>query len=233
MNINRPKAVLIDFYGTIAEEIRAPVEEIRHRILRAAPSGISENEFMRCWTEEFLRLCAECNGPSFRLQRDIERLSLQHALEQFSIALESKELSRLLSDYRASPQLFPESEKVLARCRIPVCLVSNIDNMEIRLALERTGLRFDCIVTSEDCRYYKPRREVFEKALSLLGVPAEEVLHAGDSLQSDIEGAKALGIKTLWINRRQRSLVRDAVRPDYVSRDLEGLLKILGMDEVK
>ena len=86
-------------------------------------------------------------------------------------------------------------------------------------------------MTSEDCRAYKPRGEVFEKALSLLGASAQEVLHVGDSLSSDVRGAKAVGIRALWINRNNRPAASAGEAPDYVSTDLNGLLEILGSGE--
>ena len=66
------------------------------------------------------------------------------------------------------------------------------------------GLSFDSVVTSEDCRSYKPRKEIFEKALDLMGVDAEEVVHIGDSFSSDVLGAYNAGIDGIWINRKGR-----------------------------
>lgn len=136
--------------------------------------------------------------------------------------------SQLLYAYWSQPTLFSESREVLARCNLPICLVSNIDNAELDSALRYNKLHFDLIVTSEDCRAYKPRREMFEKALLLLGLSREEVLHVGDSLGSDVRGAKAWGIPVLWLNRKNRPIPTGASAPDYITADLEGLLNILG-----
>ena len=40
-----------------------------------------------------------------------------------------------------------------------------------------------------------------ELALDKTGLAPEEVIHIGDSISSDVKGASALGIKTLWLNR--------------------------------
>ncbi|MEJ6550924.1 HAD family hydrolase [Corynebacterium sp. USCH3] len=55
-------------------------------------------------------------------------------------------------------------------------------------------------VTSEEVRSYKPRAELFDAGLGLLGLPAEQVLHVGDSLRADIAGAQGLGIDAAWVN---------------------------------
>jgi FMN phosphatase YigB (HAD superfamily) len=103
-------------------------------------------------------------------------------------------------------------------------LVSNIDNEILNSALLNNQLSFDFIVTSEDCRAYKPRPELFDKALSLLNLTSKEVLHVGDSLGSDIQGAKAMGIPALWINRKNRpfpSVIEK--QPNHVSTNLKGI----------
>jgi FMN phosphatase YigB (HAD superfamily) len=83
------------------------------------------------------------------------------------------------------------------------------------------------VVTSEDCKAYKPRSEPFKKALSILNLANEEVLHVGDSIRSDIQGAKAMRIPVLWINRKKRSFPAKLQHPDYTSIDLKGILEIL------
>ena len=68
---------------------------------------------------------------------------------------------------------------------------------------------------------------MFEKALSLLGLSNRNVLHVGDSLSSDVWGAREFGIPVLWINRKGRELPANREPPDYVSTDLTGILNIL------
>lgn len=66
-------------------------------------------------------------------------------------------------------------------------------------------IKMASFVTSEDARSYKPRPEIFLRALELMDVKPEEVLHVGDSLSSDVAGAKRLGIKTCWLNRNRKN----------------------------
>jgi 2-haloalkanoic acid dehalogenase type II len=222
-----PKAILLDFYGTVVEEIRLPVREICRRISAASPTEINEMDVVGHWAKAFIALCSQSFGGSFQLQKILEQRSLQEAFDYFKISLDSHSLSRLLSEYRSCPALFPESRSVLSLCRIPICLLTNIDNREIRSAVAYHKLHFTHIVTSEDCRAYKPRPETFQKALSRLGLPPQAVLHVGDSLQSDIRGARELGIPVLWINRREKTLAEGDLRPEYTSPDLTGLLEVL------
>ncbi len=67
--------------------------------------------------------------------------------------------------------------------------------------IEFHGLTPTDVFTSEDARAYKPRKELFEFALRTTGLKADEVIHIGDSLCSDVKGASSVGINALWLNR--------------------------------
>jgi 2-haloalkanoic acid dehalogenase type II len=227
MNGKRPQAILLDFYGTVVEEIHLPVKSICERVCAISTNNIKEFDFIQYWVRIFSRLSEDSYGPNFRLQKDIEQQSLQAAVDHFHINLDAVDLGRGLQDYRSHPMLFPESKAVLDSINIPICLITNIDNAEIQAALRFTGLRFDFVVTSEDCRAYKPRPEVFQKALSVVGLTSSEVLHAGDSWQGDIQGAQQSGIPVLWIDRRKRPLPPGTTPPDFIASDLNGLTSLL------
>ena len=199
-----PRALLLDFYGTVVEEDAVPIGRICDKISEACLLAITAVDVGSYWSRIFAQLCSQSFGTTFRSQRELERLSLQRVLQHYKADLDGDALSHILYEYWAQPTIFPESREVLAQCRIPICLVSNIDNADLQSALRHNDLSFDWVVTSEDCRAYKPRAEVFEKALSLLDLSAGEVLHVGDSLSSDVRGAKSQGIPALWINRKKR-----------------------------
>lgn len=222
-----PRALLLDFYGTVVEEDDILIGKICDRISKASPLAVTAAKVSSYWGRMFHQMCSQSFGNTFQPQRELERLSLQRVLQHYKADLDGDALSQILYDYWAHPTIFPESREVLVQCRLPACLVSNIDNAELRSALEHNSLCFDWIVTSEDCRAYKPRGEMFQKALSLLGLPKSEILHVGDSLGSDVRGAKSQGIPVLWINRKARSVPCGDETPDYVSSDLTGLLRIL------
>lgn len=83
------------------------------------------------------------------------------------------------------------------------------------------------MITSEQAKYSKPRKEIFLYALERTGLKAEEVIHVGDSLQSDVACPREAGIKSIWLNREAIPV------PDGVvcAEGLADVLKIL--DEVQ
>jgi HAD superfamily hydrolase (TIGR01493 family) len=222
-----PKGILLDFFGTVVEDIKDPAEEIYDRILASSQTEFSMATMLSYWSRIFSRLCNNSYGAEFKLQKDIEIQSLQETLDYFKIHLDARMFGQRLSDYRAHPVLFAESKTILSQCQVPISLVTNIDNAAIQAAVQSCGLHFDYIVTSEDCKTYKPRREIFEKALSLLRISPDEALHIGDSYKYDVEGAKALGIRVMWVDRLKRVSSGTEVKPDYIAANLTGLLDIL------
>ena len=95
------------------------------------------------------------------------------------------------------PPIFEEAKQFFEICPVPIYIVSNIDRDDILKAIEFHGLTPTEVFTSEDAKSYKPRKELFEFALKSVGLPAEQIVHIGDSLNSDINGALAVGINAI------------------------------------
>ena len=217
------RAVFLDFYGTVVAEDNPVIGRISTRIAAASPQEPAPREIWSFWYQEFLRLCRTSYGLAFRLERALEMESMQRTLDHFAAPLDAEEMCQGLFDYWARPDIFQESPEAIEACPLTVCLVSNVDNADLASALAHAKLSFEFVVTSEDVRGYKPRPEMFARALSLLGVRPDEALHVGDSLSSDVAGAKAAGIAAVWINRDGRNIPPGGQKPDYVWTDLSGL----------
>jgi putative hydrolase of the HAD superfamily len=72
-----------------------------------------------------------------------------------------------------------------------------------RLKLTVSGLRrfFRVVVASTEVGVGKPDRRIFDVAVAQLGVPSGDVLVVGDSLEKDVAGAAAAGLRCVWVNR--------------------------------
>ena len=85
-------------------------------------------------------------------------------------------------------------------------------------------LDVDAIVDSRSHGRVKPHPTIFQAALDVLGVDASETVMVGDSLEEDVEGARALGMRAILIDREDR-------HPDVEERltNLYGLPAALGL----
>ena len=73
----------------------------------------------------------------------------------------------------------------------------------------------------------KPDPRIFSIAASRAGFPPSQILHVGDSLEEDVQGAKSIGMIPVWINRT----VRESSELDvgYEIASLRELLDLLSM----
>ena len=195
----RPRGVLLDFYGTLVEADAPILRRICERVARAA--GADDELVHAHWSSRFVELWDASWGRAFRTVREIVRLSLADTIHRFAAGLDPAEAAAELHAYWRRPAICPETRAVLAHCPVPACIVSDVDEADLWAAMDHLGLSFDHVVTSEGCRAYKPRGEMFAEALRRLGLPAREVLHVGDSFRRDVGGAVAAGIPALWLNR--------------------------------
>jgi 2-haloacid dehalogenase len=128
---------------------------------------------------------------------------------------------------------FPDTVPALRRLgeRFLLAVVSNVDDELFDLTRARLGVAFDHVVTAEQVRAYKPDRKPFLEAIARLGVPKERVLHVAQSRFHDIAPATALGLDTVWIDRRQGrgggATAEADVAPTWTFTSLESLTAAL------
>lgn len=81
-------------------------------------------------------------------------------------------------------------------------------------------------MVSGEVGYGKPDCRIYQLVLSQLGVKPEVTWNIGDSLETDIRGAQAVGIKACWINRG--GVTRDeTIIPDLEVSSLEQFISAL------
>ena len=82
-----------------------------------------------------------------------------------------------------------------------VWLLSNAQRIFTVRELRELGIEglFDGIYLSSDCGWKKPDRRFFERLLRDRGIPAENAVMIGNDGVCDIQGARAVGLATLYI----------------------------------
>ena len=90
--------------------------------------------------------------------------------------------------------------EVLRRHDLRIGLVSN-GQRDLDDFAEHHALDVDAIVGSKSHGLIKPHPSIFEAALEALDVSAAEAAMVGDSYEDDIEGARALGMHAILLDR--------------------------------
>ncbi len=133
---------------------------------------------------------------------------------------------------------FPDSADALHTLQrhYKLVILSNVDRESFAYSQAKLGVTFDLVVTAQDVGSYKPDLRNFRFALTRVhetfGAGRNDVLHVAQSLFHDIVPAKSLGLRTVWVNRRNAvggfgatpaPEVPDAARPDYEVASLQEL----------
>ena len=126
--------------------------------------------------------------------------------------------------------LLPGAEELvryLAK-KYPLTVVTN-GFVEVQYEkFDKSGLR-DCfahIVLSEEVGCQKPNPRIFEEALRMNGLQAEDVVMIGDSWNSDIQGAINAGIDQIWI-RKSKDPLPEGQSATYLVQSLSEVMEIL------
>lgn len=199
------KAVFIDFYGTVVHEDGEVIRKVSQEIFNTGKVK-DKSEIGSYWWNEFQTAFISAYGDNFETQRKLEYQSLRKTIQYFNSSADAEELSNLMFEHWIKPPIFDETKRFFEICPVPIYIVSNIDRDDILKAIEFHGLKPMGVFTSEDAKSYKPRKELFEFALTSTGLSAEKVVHIGDSLNSDIKGASSVGINTIWVNRGSKGI---------------------------
>jgi putative hydrolase of the HAD superfamily len=93
----------------------------------------------------------------------------------------------------------------LSRRDFKLAVVSNWDSFLPKLlAALGLGRFFPVVAVSAIEETGKPDPEIFHRACRRLGVGPDEVLHVGDSVAEDFEGARGAGLSALLLDRQGR-----------------------------
>ena len=86
---------------------------------------------------------------------------------------------------------------------------------------------FPIRVYSSTTLYRTPHRKIFDVALDQLGVAPGRAIFVGDQLQTDIRGARRVGMRTIWMPASPRTRTTRRRRADFVIRRIADVPRLL------
>lgn len=123
-------------------------------------------------------------------------------VEDFSLSL--KFSAHYLRELPKKRNLLPQARETLEYLhpKYPMTVVTNgFDEIQSgKMSSAGIGHYFKNVVTSQRAGSRKPSKEIFEFALAEAGHTVEKAIMVGDNLLTDIAGAKAAGIDTVYFN---------------------------------
>ncbi len=188
------KYVTFDCYGTLFDW-RHGIGSTLEYVLRE-PRDTALQEFFKVEQTIITR-------SGFRRYSDILKEVLKELMRRKDLQYREAYGDALVVGFAKSPP-FPDLVPSLNALRLAgygVAIISNTERRLIEVTLSGVNELIDKVVTAEDIGKYKPDEEAFVRALKLLGVDADEVVHVSAYTYYDLVPASKLGIRTVLVDR--------------------------------
>jgi 2-haloacid dehalogenase len=217
LDFSRFQVLTFDCYGTLIDW-ESGIRQAFKPLLASHGKTLSDDRILELYAE--LESATEA-GP-FKPYRQVLEEVVSGLGKRLTFTPTVAEIQSLpLSLHGWQP--FPDTVAALRRLKskYKLAVISNVDDDLFAATARLLQVSFSDVITAQQVGSYKPSRNNFEVALTRLGVPREQVLHVAQSLFHDIAPAKALGLATVWVNRRAGKQGAGATRPASVRPDLE------------
>jgi putative hydrolase of the HAD superfamily len=203
----QPKGILLDYGGTLVEELGYEEHAAHDWLLRQAeiiPPDVSLDDVLQRVDRIARELGANLDDRSIEVTwQALTRLVYDSLAIRFKVPLSELELGYWLETAKTRPM--PGAIDALETWHgqgIPMAVVSNCRFSEhvLRHESERHGFAkyLAFIMVSAEYAARKPSATFLRAAAQRLGVGASDIWFIGDSLRKDMAGAKAAGMRTLW-----------------------------------
>lgn len=222
------RAITFDVYSALFDTVSSLTEALAdlYRSWGVAGDAAQTGRMWRAKQREYLLIANSLDREPALNRRAIEAGG-RFALRELTPPLTADELRRLVAAWERLPP-WPEVAGVLAEIRrgpFIMATLSNGDEAMQRRLLAQVPVKFDHIISTEGGKF-KPHPSAYQRALDLLGVRKEDMLHVAGS-STDAMGATAFGIRTVWVNRTGDAVVDSRLAPANEISDLSQLLPLL------
>ena len=215
LDYDRFEALTFDCYGTLIDWETGILAGLRP-VLAAGGVGPSDDDVL----EVYARAEAAAEAGPYRRYREILAGCLREVSRAYGVETTDADAATFGGSVGSWPA-FPDSTDALRllRTRFRLGVITNCDDDLFAASNARLGVDFDWIVTAQSVGSYKPDPRNFEAAFEAIGLPRERILHVAQSLFHDHVPAKALGLSTVWIDRRHDRAGSGATPPAVVTPD--------------
>ena len=195
------QALVFDTYGTVVDW-RGGVLEVARGLRGVRGLAVDWDAFLVDWdTRPILDLINTGQMPWMTMEA-VHRHALGLSLARFGMAgLTDGEIDQLVTArWRLRP--WPDSVPGLTRlkARYVISPLSNASFVGMVKLAKFAGLPWDCVITAENARFYKPHPDVYRTAVSLLGLRPEQVLMVA-AHNYDLRAAQEQGLLTAFVPR--------------------------------
>ena len=216
---------VVDWHGSIMREVQALYPHV------------DANAFALAWRAGYQPAMARVRSGELGWTRidELHRLILETLLPQFDL-LHLNEAERIhLNRVWHRLDAWPDSVTGLQRLKkkYTICSLSNGNIGLLTNMAKRAGLPWDCVLSAEVFRAYKPDPVTYLGVAQVFDLSAHEVMLCA-AHHDDLQAARSCGLRTAYIERPlefgalQPKDVSPQARNDLHARDIHTLADLLG-----
>ncbi len=199
MDTPNPKVLVFDIFGTVVDWHGSIAREVA-----AMGLAVDGGSFALAWRAGYQPAMRRVMSGElgWTLIDDLHRMVLDQILEQFKITHLTEPQKRHLNKVWHRLDAWPDSVEGLTRLKskFTICTLSNGNLGLLTNMAKRAGLPWDCVLSAEVFRAYKPHPSTYLGAARVFDLaPAEVMLVAAH--QDDLAAARACGLQTAYIER--------------------------------
>ena len=197
--MKKPQVIAFDIFGTVVDwygSVRGEIEELNLEV--------DADAFTLAWRDGYAPAMARVMSGElgWTLIDDLHRMILDDILDRFGVSGLSEEQTIHLNKiwHRLNP--WPDSVEGLIRLKtqFTICTLSNGNIGLLANMAKRAGLPWDCILSAEVFRAYKPHPDTYLGVAKTFDLAPDQVMLAA-AHQSDLDAAAKCGLQTAFILR--------------------------------
>ena len=196
------KAIIFDAFGTLFKVTSGgSARTIMKNIAECNGVALEENAFLKEWKDYYKK--HTLGNCEFMTEREIFTSRIQMFYDRYQVNRSAgQDADTMLTD-AFEREAYPETKEVLNELGkiFQVFIGSNTDNDVLDSVMKKNDITVHKVYTSENLKCYKPNPQFFLQILEDNRLSSQEVLFVGDSVTDDILGPKAVGMKTVWLDR--------------------------------
>ena len=193
------KVLAFDVFGTVVNWHGSLVKEIERLKL-----DVDSNEFALAWRAGYVPAMQRVMSGElgWSLLDDLHRMILDEILQKFDLKNLSEDQKRHLNKAWHRLDAWPDSVEGLQRLKskYTICTLSNGNIGLLADMAKNAGLPWDCILSAEVFRQYKPHPDTYLGVAKVFDLAPEDVMLVA-AHQNDLEAARLCGLKTAYIER--------------------------------
>ena len=194
-----PNILAFDIFGTIVDWHGSIVKEVTDMGLQ-----VDGSEFALAWRAGYQPAMRRVmtGELGWTLIDDLHRMMLDDILTQFKITHLTEPQKQHLNKIWHRLEAWPDSVAGLTRLKtkFTICSLSNGNLGLLTNMAKRAGLPWDCVLSAEVFRAYKPHPSTYLGVAKVFDMPPSEVMLVA-AHQDDLAAARACGLQSAYIER--------------------------------